>query len=241
MTTNGNDNDNNSSNNNSSNSNNNNSNNKPPAVPGKNPFEDFADRADNQMLLGPILKFTKGDWVIGRDGEECPEKEMVALLPGLMHGWIRWEDNCPVEHIMGLLMEGFVPPALETLSQRDKTQWPLDSNNKPRDPWQDSAYLPMISVNAENVYTFATSSDGGRRRALAPLCRDYGSHIRQHPDELPVVGLEQDSYQHPDRTIGRVKYPLLPIKRYVKAKPYIVAVTTLTGKSLKLLPPGKAA
>jgi hypothetical protein len=211
-----------------------------PIVPGKNPYEDYADRVDNQMLLGPILKFTKGDYLIGRDGEECPEKELVALMPGLLHGWIRWEDNLPVEHKMGLLMEGFVPPALETLDRRDKEKWELDNKGEPRDPWQDSAYLPVITVNGETVYTFATSSDGGRRRALAPLCREYGNRIRQYPDELPVIGLEQDSYLHPDRTIGRVKYPLFPVKRWVKAEPYLAAVTTLTGKSLKLLP-GKAA
>jgi len=215
-------------------------NDKPPGVPGKNAFESYADRADNMMLLGAILKFTKGDWLVGRDGEECPEKEVVALMPGLLWGWIRWEDNFPVEHIMGLLMEGFVPPALETLSHRDKEKWELDNKDEPRDPWQESAYLPVISVNAETVYTFATSSDGGRRRALAPLCREYGNRIRQCSDELPVIGLEQDSYQHPDRSIGRVKYPLFPVKRWVKAEPYLAAVTALTGKSLKPLI-GKAA
>jgi hypothetical protein len=215
-------------------------NDKPPIVAGKNPFESYADRADNMMLLGPILKFTKGDYLIGRDSEECPEKEVVALMPGLLWGWIRWEDNFPVEHIMGLLTEGFVMPALDTLSHRDKEKWELDSKGEPRDPWAESAYLPVISVNAETVYTFATSTDGGRRRALAPLCREYGNRIRQCPDELPVIGLEQDSYQHTDRSIGRVKFPLFPVKRWVKAEPYLAAVTALTGKSLKLLL-GKAA
>jgi hypothetical protein len=213
---------------------------KPQVVPGKNPFESYADRVDNMRLLGPILKFTKGDYLVGRDGEECPEKELVALMPGLLWGWIRWEDNFPVEHIMGLLMEGYVPPALEELSHRDKTQWELDNKDKPRDPWQEGFYLPVISANAETVYTFATSSDGGRRRAIAPLCGEYGTHIRQHPDELPVIGLEQDSYMHSDRSIGRVKFPLFPVKRWVKAPPYLAAVTTLTGKSLKLAL-GKAA
>ena len=213
---------------------------KVPASTGKNPFETYADRADNMNLLGPILKFAKGDYLVGRDGEECSEKEVVALMPGLLWGWIRWEDNFPVEHIMGLLMEGFTPPALETLSHRDKEKWELDNSGKPRDPWQESAYLPVISVNAETVYTFATSSDGGRRRAIAPLCREYGNRIRQCPDELPIIGLEQDSYQHSDRSIGRVKYPLFPVKRWVKAEPYLAAVTTLTGKALKLAL-GKAA
>jgi hypothetical protein len=212
----------------------------PPAVPGKNPFESYADRADNQMWLGPLLKFTKGEYLVGRDGEECPEKEVVALMPGLLHGWTRWEDSFPVENVLGLMMEGFVPPALETLNHRDREKWELDNKGKPRDPWQESFYLPVITINGDKVYTFATSSDGGRRHAIAPLCGEYGTHIRQHPDELPVIGLEQDSYLHSDRSIGRVKYPLLPVKRWVKADVYLAAVTTLTGRSLKLLP-SKAA
>src|SRR5215468_1491885 len=145
-------------------------NDKPPAVPGnKNPFEQYADQADNQYLLGPMLKFNKGDYVIGRDAEECPEKELVAIMPGLLHGWILWEDGFPVDHRMGLMMEGHALPARDTLSHHDKTLWERDGDKPPRDPWQESFYLPVISVNAENVYTFATSSDGGRRRAIAPL------------------------------------------------------------------------
>jgi len=211
-----------------------------PLVPGKNPYEDYADRVDNQMLLGQLLKFTKGDWLIGRDGEACPDTELVALMPGLTHGWVRWEDNATVQHEMGLLLEGFVPPARDTLGYTDKTRWELN-NNEPRDPWQQGIYLPVITINGDAVYTFATSSDGGRRRAIAPLCREYGNRMRQHPDEIPVVGLEQGSYQHPNRSIGLVKYPLLPVKRWVNAKPYLAAVTTLTGKSLKLQLPGGAA
>ena len=215
---------------------------KTPIVPstGKNPFESYADRADNLKYLGPLLKFTKGDWLIGREGEECPEKELVALMPGLLHGWVRWEDNLPVQHEMGLMMEGFVPVPRDELSHRDEAEWPVDDKGNSRDPWQESVYLPVITVNGDTVYTFVTSSDGGRRRAIAPLCREYGNHIRQHPDELPIIGLEQDSYQHPDRNIGRVKYPLFPVKKWVKADVYLAAVATLTGKSLKFLP-GKAA
>jgi hypothetical protein len=211
-----------------------------PAMPGKNPFENYADRADDQKF-GPLLKFTKGDWLVGRDGDECPETELVALMPGLMIGWIRWEDGFPVDHKMGLMMEGFVPPARDTLGYLDQAQWEKDEQSgKPRDPWRESAYLPMVSTNGEKVYTFATSSDGGRRRAIVPLCSEYGKHIRFAPDEVPLVKLDQDSYQHPNRTIGRVKFPLLPVQKWVKADVYFAAVLTLTGKTLKSLP-GKAA
>src|SRR5262249_44654601 len=215
----------------------------PVAPDGKNPFEDFADRADTtQMWLGSLFKFTKGDYLVGRDGEEFPEKEVVGLMPGLLVGLECWIDGYPVDRKMGLLMEGFVMPARSTLDYAEKSTWPLDINGQPRDPWQETNYLPVISVNAENVYTFVTSSDGGRRRAIVPLCREYGQRIRTHPDELPVFGLEQDSYIHPDRSIGRVKFPVFPVRRWVKAEPYLAAVMTLTGRSLKLLPaPPKAA
>ena len=51
------------------------------ATTDKNVFEVFADEIDTQRIIGTLLKFTKGDWLIGRDGEECPEKELVAIVP----------------------------------------------------------------------------------------------------------------------------------------------------------------
>jgi hypothetical protein len=204
----------------------------------KNVFEAYADDIDNQMIAGDLLKFSKGDYLIGRDNEECPEKELIALVPGLVHGWIRWADNHPIEHVMGLLTEGFAPPSRDALGHLDKAMWELDAKGEPRDPWQQGLYLPMATANGERIFTFSTSSDGGRRRAVAPLCREYGQRIRQHPDEIPVVRLEQNSYQHSDRSIGRVKYPLFPVNRWVKAEPYLAAVATITGRSLSLLPGG---
>jgi hypothetical protein len=211
-----------------------------PATTDKNVFEAYANETDTQRILGALLKFTKGDWLIGRDGEECPEKELVAVVPGLVHGWIRWEDNRPVEQVMGLLIEGFVPPERNTLSHNDKATWELDAGGESRDPWQQGLYLPMVTVDGETVYTFTTSSDGGRRRGVAPLCSEYGHRIRQHPNELPVVRLEQDSYLHSNRSIGRVKYPLFPVDRYVEGKPYLDAVAAIAGRPLTPLP-GMAA
>ena len=211
-----------------------------PATTDKNVFEAYADETDTQRILGTLLKFTKGDWLIGRDGEACPEKELVAVVPALVHGWIRWEDNHPVEQVMGPLIEGFVPPQRVELGHNDKKTWEIDSSGKQRDPWQESLYLPMVTVDGKTVYTFTTTSDGGRRRGVAPLCREYGHRIRQHPDELPVVGLEQDSYLHSDRSIGRVKFPLFPTKYWVEAELYIAAVAAIAGRPVNLLP-GKAA
>jgi hypothetical protein len=209
---------------------------KVPTVPGKNAFEAYADDVDTQRILGTLLRFTKGDWLVGRDGDECPESELVAIMPGFTSGWIRWENNCPVGHAMGLLIEGFVSPKRDELGHQDNTQWGLDGKGEPRDPWQEGLYLPMVTVEGETVYTFTSTSDGARRRGAGPLCREYGHHIRQHPDELPIVGLKQDSYVHSDRSIGRVKYPLFPIDRWVKAEPYIATIAAITGRPMPLLP-----
>ena len=122
--------------------------------------------------LGTLLKFVKGDWLIGRDGEKCPEKELVAIMPGLVHGWIRWEDNFPVEHNMGLLIEGFILPNRAELGHQEQETWRLEANGERRDPWQQGIYLPMVAVDGKTVYTFTATSDGGRRRGVAPLCRN---------------------------------------------------------------------
>ena len=96
---------------------------KVPGAPGKNPFEAYADDVDNKMTVGSLLKFVKGDWLVGRDKEELAERELVAVVSGLMHGWLRWENNRPTGHAMGLLVEGFIPPKRDVLGDLDRAQW----------------------------------------------------------------------------------------------------------------------
>jgi hypothetical protein len=209
-----------------------------PTVPGdRNVFERYADGAGGGggVIIGQLLKFSKGDWIAGRDGEELENQELVAVVPGLLCGWVHWENSSPIEQVMGPLSEGFVPPRRAELGYTDPAKWETDAAGKRRDPWQESVYLPMISLDAESVFTFTTSSDGGRRHAIGPLCREYGSHIRQKPGELPIVKLGQDSYLHSDRSIGRVKYPLFPIERWIDGAKYLDAVAAVAGRSIKLL------
>jgi hypothetical protein len=209
-----------------------------PAVPAsRNVFETAGDAmTQGSVIIGDLLKFSKGDYLAGRNSEKIADgTELVAVLPGMVNGWQRWEDNRPVEQRMGLLVDGFVPPERSTLGYDDQSKWEIDGSGKPRNPWAPTVYLPMVTVNGEIVFTFTTSSDGGQRYAIGPLSKEYGSHIRQHPDELPIVKLHQDSYLHSDRSIGRVKYPEFPIARWVKADKYLAAVAKIVGRPLKLL------
>ena len=209
-----------------------------PTVPeSRNVFEAVGSAmTQGSVIIGDVLKFSKGDWLAGPDGEEInAETELVAVVPGTVHGWLRWENMRPVEQIMGSLVEGFVPPARSMLGHSDQSAWETNAAGKPRDPWQTTIYMPMVSLDAATIFTFTTGSDGGRRYAVGPLCKEYGGHIRQHPDELPIVKLHQDSYAHSDRSIGRVKYPELPIVRWVRADKYLAAVADAAGRPLKLL------
>jgi hypothetical protein len=194
-----------------------------------------AAMTQSTAIIGSLLKFSKGDWLAGFESEEVPNgTELVAIVPGIVHGPQRWEDNRPVEQRMGPMIDGFVPPERSTLGYDDKSKWEV-SGGKPRDPWQVTIYLPMVTIDAATVYTFSTGTDGGRRHAIGPLCKDYGAHVRLHPDELPIIKLDQDSYEHTDRSIGRVKYPELPIMRWVKAEKYLAAVAKAAGRPTKLL------
>ncbi|HEX9321797.1 MAG TPA: hypothetical protein VF913_06710, partial [Xanthobacteraceae bacterium] len=123
---------------------------KVPAVPGKNPFEQYADAANSSSIIGQLLKFSKGDWLVGRDNEECSEKALAAVVAGMVHGWVRWEDNRPAEQNMGLLIEGFVPSDRASLGHNDRALWEANNDGQPRDPWQPTIYLPMVSVDGAN-------------------------------------------------------------------------------------------
>jgi hypothetical protein len=85
----------------------------------------------------------------------------------------------------------------------------------------------MTGVNDDGVvYTFTTSSKTGRG-AVGEILKDYGHHIRQHPDEYPVVELQRRSYIHPK--FGEQRVPVLKRVGWVKAKPYADALAEYMG------------
>ena len=81
------------------------------------------------------------------------------------------------------------------------------------------------------LYTFTTSSRGGIS-AIAGLVRRYANHRHRHPDVFPLIALGVDSYQHPNREFGRIKFPVFapagyePKKRFLDALAAAGIVTT---------------
>jgi hypothetical protein len=69
-----------------------------------------------------------------------------------------------------------------------------------------SNYMLVKGVSDGELYTFTTGSKGGRD-AVGDLCKAYGGVMAQHPDEYPVVAIGVRSYEHPNRSYGRIKTP----------------------------------
>jgi hypothetical protein len=189
-----------------------------PAVPREaiNYFRQYGQTASMNNIRGSLLKFAKGDWLMGQDEEEVKAgRQFVVVMNELQIGWIKWSDNKPVAQILGKLVDGFVPPKREELGDHDETLWDTDSQGKERDPWQFTNVSllrnPGTSGADENdIFTFSTSSRGGIN-CVGDLCKAYGDMMREKPDGNPVVVLEQTSYKHPNAEYGRIKKPVLRI------------------------------
>jgi len=189
-----------------------------------NYWEAYGEAASNRNIVGKLLKFSKGDWLAGMDNETVPEGTLfVANMDEMLVGWIRWEDSMPKEHAMGRVSSGYQPSKRKDLGDIDEADWELDESGKPRDPWQFTNYLVMVEAETGQLYTFTTSSKGGLG-AVGELCKAFGRYMRQHPDVFPVVEIGVSSYQHRDRTRGRIKVPTFKIIRFEPKAKYVEAL-----------------
>ena len=179
-----------------------------PTTNESNPYIAFADAALQRRIVGSLLKFDKfGEWISGESGDVLPiGTELVAQMEELHYGWIKWEDGKPVEQIMGRVKDEFTPPKRNELGDTDKEEWPVDDDGRSRDPWQFSYYLILKAANSDELYTFATSSKGGKD-AIAKLAKVFGAAQRYREDQFPVVALNQSFYMHPNKEFGKIKTP----------------------------------
>lgn len=200
----------------------------------RDPFAVYADSIRPGYIVGKLLKFSKGDYLLGEGAGPVDQGTVVvAAIDQLLSGWTRWEGAKPVDHRMMLVASGQYPPLRNELGYLDRANWEADNNGKPRDPWQFSAYLPLLS-GAGDLWTFSKSSRGGHG-AIGKLSRAYANHRRKTPDELPRISLKSDSYLHPDRQYGRIKVPLFELAGW-EAKDRVVAALAETGLTDELPP-----
>jgi hypothetical protein len=197
------------------------------SVPATSRYADFAESASSRTRLGEMLKFNKGDYLVGKDGASLAlGTNLVAVMPTLEIYWQKWWGAKPVAErpIRG------GRPYRDELGDTDPELWETDPvTAQRREPWQKTAELVLVDPSNDAVYTFTTSSTGGRD-ALGMLARAFDKARAQHPDSLPVIELGSGSYLHSNRSIGRVKVPELKVVDYVDSFRFIQLIAAERGE-----------
>lgn len=172
----------------------------------EDPFSAYADAIAPRNIVGTLLKFSKGDYLAGEEAAPVPTGTvMTANVRELLVRYVLWADNKPAEQIMFRVADGKPVPKRNELGHTDQDKWEVDSRGERRDPWQFTNYLPLLAESGE-LFTFTTSSRGGIS-AIGELCRRYSQHHKRHPNVLPMIALDVDSYQHKTKEYGRIKFP----------------------------------
>ena len=168
--------------------------------------EKYVDEIAPSFIAGKLIKFSKeGKFVIAETGDEISaDEDFVALCDETLIGWIKFVDDAPPEQHQGLLYQGFVKPARESLGNLDEDEWPEGLDGKPADPWQHQICLVLQSPTTQELFTFATSSQTGRR-AVGNLLRHYDRMRRS--ESYPVVRLQPSGFKHKDERVGWVHVP----------------------------------
>jgi hypothetical protein len=181
------------------------------SVPGETDlFRVYADACAPRAIIGRLLKFSKGDFIVGDAGETLAEDiEFTALMDELTVGWVRWEDGKIAETRMGRVVDGFVPQPRRELGDLDAAAWETGADGKARDPWQFQNYLPLQRGDGE-MFTFIAGSRGALN-AVAELCRIHSRHAKKNSYQYPVIRLRSDEYQHKVKEFGRIKFPVLGV------------------------------
>jgi hypothetical protein len=117
----------------------------------------YADSFAPQFIIGKMLRFSKGDYLVDKDTVAIGTVFTVNV-DELMAGWIKWLDSKPVEHLMVRVIDGIPPKLRGQLGDHDTAQWEMDVTGKPKDPWQFTNYLPMMDDKGEVVHLHRASS-----------------------------------------------------------------------------------
>jgi hypothetical protein len=174
----------------------------------------YVDEIAPAGLAGRLVKFGKeGSFITADDGEPVPETaDFLALCDETLVGWIKFsrDDDTPPERIMGVLYDGWTPPARNTLGDVDQADWPAGLSGEPEDVWKHQICLVLQNVETRELYTFATTSLTGRR-AVGNLLKHYDRMQRTNPGEVPIVRLKAGGFNHRDDRIGWVPVPVFAV------------------------------
>lgn len=158
----------------------------------------------------PILRFNKGDWLVGAEADEVDIGTRLAVnIMQAEWGWIFWHDKKPEDRRMVAVATGTPIPSRSDLGHLDKDIWPRDAEGRPQDPWQKTIEIPCRELEDEQRELTIAGSSKGFEGAVKKLFKQFAEEGRINPGKVPIVELGTDRYKHP--TYGQVKTPVLTI------------------------------
>jgi hypothetical protein len=195
----------------------------------RTPEQKYIDEIAPSSIAGKLIKFSKeGEFVVAETDEELSaDDDYIALCDETLIGWIRFRDDAPPDRYQGLLYDNFIMPERRALGDNDPNEWPLGLNQQPADPWQHQVCLVLQSPKTQELFTFATSSQTGRR-AVGNLLRHYDRMRRTDKDSYPVVRLKPSGFVHRDERVGWVPVPAFAVVGHTPKSSAAVPDTSLS-------------
>jgi hypothetical protein len=180
---------------------------------GPNAYEIFGSAG--RRITGRLLKFNKGDYLAGQKPEQVIPRgtRLVADMPTMTVGWIKWVAKKFADQECGLLSEGYQPPKREELGDTEESELEVDERTGARrDPWQLTIQVvlrPEGDDDDEAAFTFSTSSKTGIG-AMRDLSKNYGKEKRARPaGSMPIVELGKGTWPSPEW--GPIPIPVMKI------------------------------
>jgi hypothetical protein len=131
-------------------------------------------------------------------------------------GFVEWQDAKIAQQAwLGIAEAAKLKILRQTLGNLDPEFWPeRDPRGRPRDPLHESARVPVVWVEKRKPMLFTTSSDTGTK-AVKRLVRDCIEGGRD--GHVPITKLEISSFQHSNRSIGEIFFPVFELHDWIPA------------------------
>ena len=148
-------------------------------------WRDTAKESNDRLLKGTLIRFSDWRWQKGKEQTLLPDGTQLVAL-SMATAWVRWSDGKPSETRVREPGQRLLDR--EELGDNDPADWALGPDDKPRDPWQLTRFVHMVSPTTAERFTFSTSSWGGREAVLA-LSDAIETMRSVHAGAVPVVEL----------------------------------------------------
>jgi hypothetical protein len=155
-----------------------------------------------------ILKFNKGDFLIGKDELIPLGSEFLAHAAAWTKTWIKFVDGKVADRKLYRVARGEVPPEREELGDLDQSIWPAGLDGKPSDPWVYQYLLPLENMESGEVLIFVTPSIGGQR-AVREVCDKFAKRTKKGEYGQPIIKL--GTAEMPSKKYGKVPRPAFEI------------------------------